>query len=159
MQNLRWMFQMLVNFSGVEFLRIVSKFKTKESENRCLVFTSCRKREIGSFTDVIVVQLRQRNVHKSVLQCAKLLFCYSLVSLLNKLKWRYDRRSGNCNLSNCQLTRKKIRDFNGIRIHGLCVSAAVLYQLSYKDLTPHIGSMPICWVCLSPWRELNIEWK
>ena len=23
--------------------------------------------------------------------------------------------------------------FNGIRIHGLCVSAAVLYQLSYED--------------------------
>ena len=47
------------------------------------------------------------------------------------LKWRYDRRSGNCDLSNCKLPRT----------HGLCVSAAVLYQLNYED--PHI-SRPIC---------------
>ena len=33
-----------------------------------------------------------------------------------KFKWRYDRRSGNCNLSNCKLTRKKIRDSNGIHV-------------------------------------------
>ena len=32
--------------------------------------------------------------------------------------------------SNCKLTRKKFRDFNGIRTHGFCVSAVVLYQLS-----------------------------
>ena len=45
-----------------------------------------------------------------------------------------ERRSGNCNLSNCNLTRKNFRDFNGILTQGLYVnSAAVLYQLSYKD--------------------------
>ena len=27
--------------------------------------------------------------------------------------------------------------------NGLCVSAAVLYQLSYED--PYIGSSPVCW--------------
>ena len=31
--------------------------------------------------------------------------------------------------------------FNGIRIHGLYVSAAVLYQPSYGD--PYIGKRPI----------------
>ena len=30
--------------------------------------------------------------------------------------------------------KKKFRDFNGIRTHGLCVIAAVRYQLSYEDL-------------------------
>ena len=25
-----------------------------------------------------------------------------------KFKWRYDRRSANCNLSNCKLTRKNV---------------------------------------------------
>ena len=64
-----------------------------------------------------------------------------------KFKWRYDRRSGNCNLSNCKLTRKNFRDFHGILTHGLCVSAAVLYQLIYED--PYIGSRPICWVILT----------
>ena len=29
-------------------------------------------------------------------------------------------------LSNCKLTRRKYQDFNGIRTHGLCVSAPVL---------------------------------
>ena len=37
--------------------------------------------------------------------------------------------------------KKKIRDFKGIRTHGLYVSAAVLYHLSYED--PYIGSRPI----------------
>ena len=48
------------------------------------------------------------------------------------------RRSGNCNLSNCKLTQKRFRVFNGIRTHGLCVRAALLYQLSCED--PYIGS-------------------
>ena len=32
--------------------------------------------------------------------------------------------------------------FNGIRTQGLCVSAAVLHQLSYED--PYVWSTPIC---------------
>ena len=38
----------------------------------------------------------------------------------------------------------KIRNFNGIRTHNLCVSSALLYQLSYED--PCIARGPICWV-------------
>ena len=36
--------------------------------------------------------------------------------------------------------------FNGIIIqtHGLCISATVLYQLSYKD--SYIGRRPVYWV-------------
>ena len=34
-----------------------------------------------------------------------------------------------------QLDPKKFRDFNGIRTLGLCVTVAVLCQLSYKDPT------------------------
>ena len=39
------------------------------------------------------------------------------------------------NLSNCENNPKKkvFRGFNGIRTRGLCVSAAVLSQLSYED--------------------------
>ena len=55
-----------------------------------------------------------------------------------KLQWRYDRRSDHCNLSNCKLIRKKFPDFKGIRTHCLCVSAAVLCQLSFED--PCIGT-------------------
>ena len=64
--------------------------------------------------------------------------------------------SGNCNLSNCKLSRKKNSGVYGIRTHGRSVSAAVLYQLSYKDL--YIGNRPICWVHLNPWMEWNI-WR
>ena len=39
---------------------------------------------------------------------------------------------------------KCYRGFNGIQIHGFCISAAVLYQLSYED--PYVGSKPICWI-------------
>ena len=53
-----------------------------------------------------------------------------------------DCRSGNCNLSICKLTRKKCRNFNGIQTCGICVSAAMFYQLSYED--PDMGSRPIC---------------
>ena len=48
-------------------------------------------------------------------------------------KRRYDPRSVNCKLNNCKLIRRIFRDFNGIRLHGLFVNAAVLYQLSYGD--------------------------
>ena len=44
----------------------------------------------------------------------------------------------NRNLSNCEIARKKVfRGFNGILTRGLCLRAAVLYQLSYKD--PYTG--------------------
>ena len=46
------------------------------------------------------------------------------------------------NLNEDIIVAKKFRDFNGTQTHGLCVSAAVLYQLSYED--PPIGSLPIC---------------
>ena len=46
------------------------------------------------------------------------------------------------NMGNCKLTSEKFGDFNGIWTCGLCVSAAVLYQLSYED--PYIGSRQIC---------------
>ena len=39
-----------------------------------------------------------------------------------------------------QINPKTFRDFNGIQTHGLCVSAAVLYHLSYED--PY---MPVHW--------------
>ena len=55
--------KMLVNFSGVEFLKTVSKFRKR---SRRLVFTSSTKREIRHF-HVAVVQQRQRNVQNSVI--------------------------------------------------------------------------------------------
>ena len=37
--------------------------------------------------------------------------------------------------------KRKIQDFNGIRNHGLSVSAVELYQLSYED--PYVGNRQI----------------
>ena len=73
------------------------------------------------------------------------------------MKWRFDHRSYNRNLSNCKFKpeKKKLGGFNGIRTYGLCVSAAVLYQLSYED--PYIGSRPIYWVYLNPWQEYRMR--
>ena len=48
----------------------------------------------------------------------------------------------NRNLNNSENSPKKdFRGFNGIRTRGLCVSAAVLSQLSYED--PYTGDWPI----------------
>ena len=55
-------------------------------------------------------------------------------------------------INQLQINPPKIQNLNGIRTHGLCVSSAVLYQLSYEDL---IGSGPICWVYLNPWKKRN----
>ena len=45
------------------------------------------------------------------------------------------------NLSNCEIAREKFfRGFNGIRTRGLCVRAAMLYQLSFED--PYTESRP-----------------
>lgn len=54
--------------------------------------------------------------------------------VLTMVTWRYDRGSGNCNL-----TRNILPDFNGSRTHGLFVGAAELYQLSYEG--------PYIWEC------------
>ena len=82
----------------------------------------------------------------------KILTCNHLIFL----KWRFDHRSYNRNLSNCKFKpEKKFLGFNGIWTHGLCVSTAVLYQLSYED--PYIGSRPIYWVHLNPWQEF-LSW-
>ena len=54
-----------------------------------------------------------------------------------------------------QTWKKKFRHLNRIRTHGFCVSAAVLYHLSYED--PYIESRPICWVNLNRWKEWNMK--
>ena len=65
---------------------------------------------------------------------------------LREYKWNeYVTIAVNRNLSNCKIARKKVfRGFNGIQTRGLCISAAVLYQLSYED--PYTRSRPIYWV-------------
>ena len=40
-----------------------------------------------------------------------------MLVMMVMFKWRYDRCSGNCNLSNIN-ERKKIQDFNRIKTHG-----------------------------------------
>ena len=48
----------------------------------------------------------------------------------------------DCDLSNRKVSPEKcFRGFNELRIYGLCVSAAVLHQLTYED--PYVGSRPI----------------
>ena len=66
--------QMLGNFSGVEFLRTVSKFRKKEGD--CFVFMSSTKCEIRPFHVIdIVVQRQQRNVENSVMHVQS--FCFA----------------------------------------------------------------------------------
>ena len=49
-------------------------------------------------------------------------------------KWRYDCHSGKIlQFKQLQVNLKKLHDFDGIQTHGLCISAAVLYHLSYED--------------------------
>ena len=56
---------MLGNFSGVEFLRTLSKFRKKGD---CFLFMSSTKCEIRPFHVIdIVVQRQQRNVEKNVM--------------------------------------------------------------------------------------------
>ena len=49
---------------------------------------------------------------------------------------------------------KCFRRFNGIRTRRLCVSAAVVHQLSYED--PYLGNRQIYWPCRTCWKEWNI---
>ena len=53
-------------------------------------------------------------------------------------EWRYDRRSGNCNLT-IAIKPDKITGLHGIWTHELCFSAAVLYHLSYEDPSLRAG--------------------
>ena len=61
-----------------------------------------------------------------------------------QMKWRCDHCSCDYDLSNRKLSWKSFWTFNGIWTCGLCLSAAVLHHLSYKDL--YVGSRPIYWV-------------
>ena len=72
---------------------------------------------------------------------------------LREHKWNeFVTIAANRNLSNCEITRKKVfRGFNGIRTRGPCASAAVLSQLSYED--PYTESRPI--LLSSSTRERN----
>ena len=72
----RSIFPILINFSGVEFYRNVSKFKRRIRKPLSCV-TSSTKLENRQF-HVVVVYRWQRNVTKKLnAECAKLLFCLS----------------------------------------------------------------------------------
>ena len=59
-------------------------------------------------------------------------------------KWRYDRPSGNCNLSNCKFTPpKKFATSTGFEPMASALALQCSNQLSYED--PCIGSKPICY--------------
>ena len=79
----------------------------------------------------------------------------SVLLLLLIVKRRCHHRSCDCDLSN----RKCFQDFNGIRSHGLCVSAAVLRGCRAP---PTELWRPIRWEqdnllnLLYPWKEWNI---
>ena len=66
----------------------------------------------------------------------------------------YDHRSESQFKQFAKIARKKdFQGFNGIRTRGLCVSAAVLSQLSYED--PYTGGWQIYWVHQLLTRERN----
>ena len=68
--------------------------------------------------------------------------CYNREYDYRLMKRRYGYGSCNRNLSNCKFKPgKNFQGFSRIRTNDLCVSAAVLYQLSYED--PYVGNRPI----------------
>ena len=63
-----------------------------------------------------------------------------------KFKWKYDRRSGSCNLSNCKLTRKKaigsnrLTSRNLFRVNLLLLKLQVPLRRSYLYLNLYFRS-------------------
>ena len=80
--------QILVNFSGVEFLSAVCNSE-KEIEIRCLVLTSSTLREIKKF-HFVYLQRRQRNVQKSVMNVQSC--CFADLNLLRCCRFHCRRR-------------------------------------------------------------------
>ena len=67
--------QMWANTSGVEFLRNIAKFQERNKISSLLVYILHKTREIVHF-QVVVVQIRQRNVQKSVMHVQSCCFSY-----------------------------------------------------------------------------------
>ena len=72
------------------YFRGLYRSSRKGKESRCLVLTSSIKREFRHF-HVVVVQWRQRNVHKSVMHVRSCCFANLYLSLFCCSRWR--RRS------------------------------------------------------------------
>ena len=82
--------QMLVNCFGVDSKGLYQR-SGKEKESCCLVFPSSTKREIGHI-HVVVVQRRQRNVHKSVMHVQNCGFATLNLLLFRCFRCRRRRR-------------------------------------------------------------------
>ena len=81
---------------------------------------------------------------------------YTIITV-SDFKWRYDRRSGNCNLSNCKLTLKIFfRTLMGFKPMA-CALALQCFTNWAMKIHALIGSNLICWVHLNPWMEGNNE--
>ena len=67
---------------------------------------------------------------------------FHLNGYLVNVKWRYDRRSGNCNLSNSKLlpAKKKIETSTGFEPMAFALALQCPNQVNYED--PYIGSRP-----------------
>ena len=71
-----------------------------------------------------------------------------------KFKWRYDRRSDNCSLSNCKLTWKKFRTSMGFR--SMSFALAVLQCSTSLAFLLLFSVYRIVFIFSS---EINIAWK
>ena len=74
-----------------------------------------------------------------------------------KFKWRYHRRSGNCNLSNCKLTRKNVATWTG-REH-MASALALKCSTNWATNTHKLGAGQFVEFILSHEKEWNIEWR
>ena len=72
-----------------------------------------------------------------------------------KFKWRYHRRSGNCNLSNCKLTRKNFATWTG-REH-MASALALQCSTNWATKTHKLGAGQFVEFILSREKEWNIE--
>ena len=93
--------------------------------------------------------LVSRNGHYCILLKRILLFGIGLI-----MKWVVNCENTNEyeNVTVAVAPENDFRGFNGNRTRGLCVRAAVLYQLSYED--PYTGGRPIYWL-VSPLKTEN----
>ena len=131
--------QMLVNFSGVEFYKTVSKFR-KEKQSRCLVFTSSTKREIRHF-----------HVQKSVMHVQSCCFAYLNLLLFCRSRCRHRR----CCLSSLIFLDRDVKCWKksmGFRFVPECNHAQESHACIFFC---HICRTADCWdpEILLPWQR------
>ena len=101
----------------------------KEKESRCLVFTFFTKREIRPF-HLLVVNWRQRNVHKSVMHLQSCCLVNLNLLLFCPSRWRRRRR---CSLFTCLSSLQLLKKTKSLYFQKKCVLHAISVQIWIRN--------------------------